>query len=195
MLRPIQDLVPDKKTGIAWSSIVVALILAVCSAFLIRSVIHSFFFFPYRIKNDIMAPALVDGAQVTIHWGFSPEQSRIGTIVLYQQPGTPADGQYLMGRIVALPADKVELKTGQVWVNGAAVQTDWERAALQLLARKAPRLPQTGIGVGSPFEMAPLKIPAEHVFILSDNRIYVQDSRQLGPLDRKYIAGVVTAPD
>jgi len=119
--------------------------------------------------------------------------------------GSPADGTRLLKRVVGLPGDEIELRDGRLWVNGEQIalsepyhlqeplpdggQLQAWRAQEQLGTRRhaLQTLP----------EVAALRdghwtVPANHYFMLGDNRDNSHDSRYFGPVPRERLIGRVS---
>lgn len=75
-------------------------------------------------------------------------------------------------RVVAMPGDTVAIEAGQLVVNGDAVAEDYV-------------IPTTE-------DYAEIKVPAEHYFVLGDNRDESYDSRFLGAIAAEQIQGRVS---
>jgi len=95
---------------------------------------------------------------------FDPPQS------FWELSARRPDGEALIKRIVAVAGDEVEVKGGQLYING------------QLQAE-----PYTA--ENAEYTLAPTRVPAGCVFVLGDNRNKSFDSHYWGPLPTKNIIG------
>lgn len=77
----------------------------------------------------------------------------------------------LIKRVVGLPGESIAVDKGQVMINGRALD-ERHYAASRLL-----------------YQMAPVKIPAGHVFVMGDNRNNSADSHVWGTLPLENIRG------
>ncbi len=120
----------------------------------------------------------------------------------------PDDGTRLVKRVVGLPGDTVELRNEILYLNrtrqayapldlGAAGVRDLEPAE-QASARFArERLGQHDHAVmalpalPAPRSFGPLVVPADHYFMMGDNRDNSRDSRYFGFMPRREIVGEV----
>ncbi|MEN9279418.1 MAG: signal peptidase I, partial [Gloeomargarita sp. DG_1_4_bins_134] len=76
----------------------------------------------------------------------------------------------LIKRVVALPGETVEVRDGQVWVNGVP-------------------LPEPYRAEAADYAWGPAVVPAGCVFVLGDNRNASNDSHVWGFLDERLILG------
>ena len=140
------------------------------------------------ILGALLAMALQVVIQPTIVYGQSMEPSlhdyervildkvsyRIGTpargdIVVFPVKGEPLP---LIKRVIGLPGETVEVRDGRVLVNGVALEESYV----------------SGPTVGN---MAPVRVPADTVFVMGDNRAPggSLDSRRLGPIPLNKLVG------
>lgn len=80
------------------------------------------------------------------------------------------DSEMLIKRVVGLPGDRVEIRSGQVFINGTQLDE--------------PYLAQPTYG-----DYGPIDVPPLHVFVLGDNRGFSNDSRSFGPVPMDHIVG------
>jgi len=69
----------------------------------------------------------------------------------------------LIKRVIGLPEEELEIKNNQVFINGQGLVEPY-------LADSTQR------------DFGPVYIPANHVFVMGDNRNYSRDSRMIGPV-------------
>lgn len=155
--------------------------------FLVRSVIQNF-----RIDGSSMEPNLQSGQYIMVNrlvyahldlrmfsrWLPGSDESpllaylfhmpRRGDIVVFEYPrDTSRD---FIKRVIGLPGETVEIRNHQVLINGVPLEEPYltESAGAQMS------------------NMSPVRVPADAVFVMGDNRGNSSDSRNWGslPLDR-----------
>lgn len=110
-------------------------------------------------------------------------------LVVFNRPATqPGDGQALFKRIVAVGGQKVELRDGEVLVDGAVLVEPYvnEQGVTNPLVQ--------GVIQGCAEESTPelCVVPSGFVFVLGDNRGASTDSRRFGPVANETVTGIVT---
>ncbi len=122
----------------------------------------------FRIEGQSMEPNLHDGEYVLIdkvsYLLHPPER---GDVIVFLPPNNDRD---YIKRVIGLPGDTVEIKGGQVYVNGTALDEPYLRS------------PTNGSD-------AAFRVEEGHYFVMGDNRINSQDSRAFGPITFKSIVG------
>ena len=182
-----RDLVPDKKKTTGLYTIIVALVLGLLFAVLVRSIIHSWFFYPYIVQNDLMSPSLKKNQRVTISQGLNPDQIKRGAVVLLQHPSWADEDKFFIARIIGLPGENVEIKDRIVFINNQILQEPWEILARQKTLYTDELPLQSGNQNRDQYNS--VLIPDQKIFVLQDNRSKSIDSRLLGPLDLNLIRG------
>jgi signal peptidase I len=180
------------------SSSLLELVLIVVVALALALGIQAFLVKPYRIPSASMVPTLQVNQRVLVNrvsGRFSDPD--VGDIVVFHPPkgaeednmcggGPPPPGEAcdqpspekakvnFIKRVVAGPGDKISIVNGRVVLNGKL--------------QKEPFIAPCGGGEGCDFRK-PITIPADHYFMMGDNRGSSDDSRFWGPVPRKWIIG------
>ncbi|HHX64062.1 MAG TPA: signal peptidase I [Chloroflexi bacterium] len=125
---------------------------------------------PRVVHGQSMEPSLHNNQRViidVISYRFrAPTRGEIVILRLSDRRGGPP----LIKRVIGLPGDLVEIRDGSVYLNDRPLDE--------------PYLDQT-----TPGSMAPQYVPADHVFVLGDNRSSSNDSRYFGVVPLKNIRG------
>jgi signal peptidase I len=115
-----------------------------------------------------MEPNLYRGYRVVtekVSYDFHPP--RRGDVVVVDRP---EGEESLIKRVVALPGELVEIRGGHTFVDGQPIEEPWVSH------------------FGGPM-YPPTVVPADHVFVLGDNRAVSHDSRAIGPVSVESIKG------
>jgi signal peptidase I len=125
----------------------------------------------FRVQGTSMEPLLLDGERIVVNkfvYRFRPIER--GDVVVFWYPRDPSVS--FVKRVVALPGDLVEIRGGELVVNGLAV--------------KEPYLPA---GFRDDDSHGPTEIRKGYYFVLGDHRRSSNDSRSWGEVPEKYIYG------
>jgi signal peptidase I len=190
--------VATKKGSSSASGSLLELVLIVAVALGLALGIQAFLVKPYRIPSESMVPTLQVGQRVLVNRiGARFSAPDVGDVVVFHPPegaeqdnmcggGQPPAGQVcdnptntradvnFIKRVVAGPGDKISIQDGHVILNG---KRQTEKFALPC-----------GGGEGCDFPTT-VTVPADHYFMMGDNRGSSDDSRFWGPVPRKWIIG------
>lgn len=149
-------------------------IVAVGSVFVIRS----FLVQPFLVSGLSMAPNFANGDYLLIDevtYRFrTPER---GEVVVFRYPQNPST--YFIKRVVGLPGEEVSISNNKITVfnkdnpDGSVLDEAY--------------LPKSISTDGS----SKVTLKPDEYMMLGDNRHYSFDSRSWGPLEKKYIVGLV----
>lgn len=172
-----RNLVPDKRAPVSKSSIAAGFILALLAAWALRTLVHAFWIFPMQVDTTSMEPALGRGQTVYVNRRAALDA---GSMVLYRH----TNGGFLLGRLAALPGERVSLKDKQLYRNGVMVTDAWQKNAEGGQVLPASIFPR---------DHAPeITLGTDLYFILCDSRERCMDSRLLGPVSREQIVGKIS---
>jgi signal peptidase I len=149
--------------------------------------------FVNRLAYDLKLP-LTD--KILAHMG-EPQRGDIVTFT------SPADGNRLIKRLVALPGDKVEMRDKLLIINGKIAQYDelgtvqdpldsgHTVPALRLVEQtgKGPHTIQWLPGIRARDNFGPIVVPQDQFLMLGDNRDNSADSRYIGFVPRAMLIG------
>ncbi|MDH7485419.1 MAG: signal peptidase I [Anaerolineae bacterium] len=172
--------------GISWTQmlreLVETLILTLVIFLLIRNVVQNF-----RVEGSSMEPNLHNGQFlivnrfaycpgfhldipfVDIHWQkvwciWEPQR---GDVIVFHAPDRDKD---YIKRVIGLPGETIEMRQGQVFINGRPLQEPYETRRNVLSA------PTVTLG-------------PDELFVMGDNRPNSNDSRNWGSLSMEQVVG------
>lgn len=132
-----------------------------------------FLYQPVKVEGTSMMPTLDDQERIFINkfvYRFHFEKIDRGDTVVFWFPGDPTKSY--IKRVIGMPGDKVEVRDGDVIVNGHNLVEDY--------------VPQE---YHDQSEMRPTTIGPDEYFVLGDHRSSSNDSRTWGMVPRRYIYG------
>ncbi|HWP84612.1 MAG TPA: signal peptidase I [Terriglobia bacterium] len=143
----------------------------VAVAVFIAGIIILFFYQPVKVEGTSMMPRLTDQERIFINkFVYRVEEIQRGDVVVFRYPGDPSKSY--IKRVIGLPGDTVEMRRGEVYINGQRLEEPY------LLPEF--RGSQTG---------GPWRVGAESYFVLGDHRTSSNDSRVWGNVSRRHIFG------
>lgn len=139
-------------------------------AILIALLIHLFLAQATRVYGQSMEPSLHSEQRLVVEkMSYRFHTPRRGDIVVLRIPGSDTDPP-LIKRVIALPGESVEIRNGQVMVNGVVLDEPYLRE--ETVGNYTPRI-----------------VPPLYIFVLGDNRSASNDSRAFGPVPLENIIG------
>lgn len=121
------------------------------------------------VSGASMRPTLAPGQRVLVFkLGSTYER---GDLVVFRNPDSPDD--LLVKRVLALPREELEGHGGKLYVG-------------QFVIAEPYALAGTTLG-----DLAPATVPADHYYLVGDNRAESIDSRAFGAVDRRLVLGKV----
>jgi signal peptidase I len=189
-------------------------IKTVVVAVLLAMLFRSFFFEPFHIPSSSMKSNLLIGdyifvtkyaygySRYSFPFGIDFFDGRIGSgnrpkrgdVVVFRPPGEP--GVDYIKRVMGLPGDRIQMKDGVVYINGAAVPkrkvdtySDTEDNVTRDIDRYEETLPEgkkyqvlDATPDGQVDNTEEYVVPPKHYFMMGDNRDNSRDSRYATPV-------------
>jgi signal peptidase I len=125
----------------------------------------------FRVQGTSMEPLLADGERIVVNkFVYRLRPVERGDVVVFWYPRDPSVS--FIKRVVALPGDTVEIRSGELLVNGVAAKESY----LPLSFHDSDNYPAT-------------EIPRGFYFVLGDHRRSSNDSRSWGEVPERYIYG------
>ena len=149
---------------------VMVFVVAAALAFVVRT----FIFEPVRVDGSSMLNTLTDSDfMIATKFDYLFSDPERFDIVICDYPNTD-DGMYRVKRVIGLPGETIELRGGELFVDGEHIEQSFDMTPNE-----------TNYG--------PLTVTEGCYFVMGDNRNNSRDSRSpmVGPLKRSQIKGHV----
>ena len=173
---------PASLQDVLWE-LVQTVVMAVVIFLLIRNVIQN-----YRVEGISMEPNFHNGQFLIVnrfaycpgaHLEIKPldihlervwcvRQPQRGDVIVFEYPRDPS--RDFIKRVIGLPGETIEVKSGRVYVNGKMMQEPF------------------GPNPGS-YTAGPVVVPPDEVYVMGDNRNNSSDSHTWGSLPQRLIIG------
>ncbi|MED1949122.1 MULTISPECIES: signal peptidase I [Brevibacillus] len=151
-----------------------ALVIAIILAFLIRT----FLFAPFIVEGESMETTLHNNEKLVVNKAiYYMEDPKPGDIIVFHAEKT----RDYIKRVIAVAGDTVEVKNDQLFINGKLVEEPY------LAQHKEEAKKQGELVFTHDFPL--VKIPANHIFVMGDNRLNSTDSRIIGPVAVSTVVG------
>ena len=176
---------------------------------LIVLVFRSFAFEPFRIPSGSMLPTLHVGDFILVekfsyglrlpvlHYGiFNTGEPERGDVIVFRFPPDPS--QTFIKRLIGLPGDRIVYSNGQLEINGDKIKlTQPDSGADKLLFQNRIHAREHLPGAEHSILLKPgsraggreWRVPAQHYFVMGDNRDNSNDSREWGFVPENRLVG------
>jgi signal peptidase I len=136
---------------------------------LIYFLVRHFLFENYKVVGHSMDQTLHDNQYLVVNkLGYRLHEPQRGDIIVFRDPRNSE--RKLIKRIIGLPGETLEIEQGRVSANGEQLDEPYIQAP-------------------GHYSVPSTLIPAEHYFVLGDNRNNSSDSHNWGVLSRDGIIG------
>jgi signal peptidase I len=125
----------------------------------------------FRVQGTSMLPLLSDGERIIVNkLAYRVGAIQRGDVVVFWYPKEPSVS--FIKRVVGRPGDRVEIRHGDLYVNGQRIKEDY----VTLRFRNDETL-------------SPVVVPPGYYYVLGDHRSSSNDSRSWGEVPERYIYG------
>ncbi len=141
------------------------LILALLLALIIRGYLVE----TYLVYGPSMEPSLFEGERLLVNkLVYRFRDPSPGEVIVFREPGV--DGRNLVKRVVAVDGQKIEVRNGDVFLDGSLVRESF------VISASSDTIPTH-------------QVPEGTIFVMGDNRANSLDSRYFGPVDTESVRG------
>ena len=170
---------------------------SICVAVILALFVRTFVVQAFKIPTGSMENNLLIGDHLLVNkFVFAPTRTWLegkllpidpikrGDILVFKYPEDPE--RDFIKRTIGLPGETVELRNKTVYINGKPLDEPYVHFLF-------PKDEDSGISDSSGFDVrrnyGPVTVPANHFFMMGDNRDNSQDSRYWGFMPRDYVKG------
>ncbi|MEO1069364.1 MAG: signal peptidase I [Cyanobacteria bacterium J06638_6] len=128
------------------------------------------------VPSESMLPTLAVNDRIFVRPQPPEFMPGVGDIVVFSNPErTPLEqagelDHLMVKRVIALPGQRVAVRQGRLWINGSPLADPQLKEPIR-------------------YQWGPETVPAEHLFVLGDNRNRSRDSHVWGFLPRQHLVG------
>jgi signal peptidase I len=163
----------SQQKGNVWLEIVQTIVTASLVSFGIRTFAAE----PRFIPSSSMEPTLqIDDHLIIDKISYHLQAPKRGDMVVFSPTANLQKEHFkdaFIKRIIGLPGDKVEIKSGKVYINNRALTENY--------IKEKPK-----------YEYGPISVPSERYLVLGDNRNNSYDSHYWGFVPRENLIGKAT---
>jgi signal peptidase I len=167
--------------------IIIEWVAVIVGALVVALLIKTYLLQAFSIPSASMEPTLEVGDRVLVNkMSYRLHDINRGDLVVFERPPNSPDNDIkdLIKRVVGLEGDTVESRDGVVYINGQPLDEPYladGTVTSEVTAAEGCEPPAEGL--------AGCRVPAEHIFVMGDNRENSFDSRRFGPIDDELVVG------
>jgi signal peptidase I len=171
---------------------------SICVAVILALFVRTFVVQAFKIPTGSMENNLLIGDHLLVNkFLFAPTASalertllpidpiRRGDILVFKFPEDPE--RDFIKRVIGLPGERLEMRDKRIYINGEVIDEPYVHFLFPVEDRGPGDADFTSEDVQRNY--GPVEVPADHYFMMGDNRDNSQDSRYWGPMPRDYVKG------
>jgi signal peptidase I len=171
---------------------------SICIAVILALFVRTFVVQAFKIPTGSMENNLLIGDHLLVNkFVFAPTMTALertllpidpiarGDIIVFKFPQDP-DRDFVK-RVIGLPGETIEMRNKRVFVNGTRLDEPYVHFLFPPAEGEGQTVDVSGLGVQVNY--GPVQVPADHYFMMGDNRDNSEDSRFWGFMPRSYVKG------
>ena len=171
---------------------------SICIAVILALFVRTFVVQAFKIPTGSMENNLLIGDHLLVNkFVFAPTMTALertllpidpiarGDIIVFKFPQDP-DRDFVK-RVIGLPGETIEMRNKRVFVNGTRLDEPYVHFLFPPAEDEGQTVDVSGLGVQVNY--GPVQVPADHYFMMGDNRDNSEDSRFWGFMPRSYVKG------
>ena len=171
---------------------------SICIAVILALFVRTFVVQAFKIPTGSMENNLLIGDHLLVNkFVFAPTMSPLertllpidpiarGDIIVFKFPQDP-DRDFVK-RVIGLPGETIEMRNKRVFINGTRLDEPYVHFLFPPAEGEGQTVDVSGLGVQVNY--GPVQVPADHYFMMGDNRDNSEDSRFWGFMPRSYVKG------
>jgi signal peptidase I len=171
---------------------------SICIAVILALFVRTYVVQAFKIPTGSMEKNLLIGDHLLVNkFVFAPTMTSLermllpidpihrGDILVFKFPQDP-DRDFVK-RVIGLPGETVEMRNKKVFVNGQPIAEPYVQFLFP--PNESDQSPIDVSAQGVQVNYGPVTVPADHYFMMGDNRDNSEDSRFWGFMPRSYVKG------
>jgi len=152
--------------------VILIIIISFVAMLIASPIVRYFIFQPFRVQVGSMIPTFQEDDTVIVNkLVYRFQKPNRGDVVVFHPPN---NGEiYYIKRIIGLPGETIEVKDGNVFINGEQIKED------------------AYLNIETPGIYGQKILLENEFFVMGDNRNNSLDSREFGPIQLSSISGKV----
>lgn len=160
--------------------------LTILAAVIVVLIVRQFVIEPFTVPTGSMEPTIMPhesvlAEKVTLAFGGAVQD---GDIVVVRNPDeSDRDARFLLKRVVATGGETVDIKNGNLYVDGKLCKEPYAKGKTEPLEEHLKVVPDD----------YPYTVPDGYIWLMGDNREDSADSRYFGAVKADSVIGIVVA--
>jgi signal peptidase I len=135
---------------------------------------------PIAVSGISMLPSYRDGRRLFVNkLAYRFGTPKRGEVIAIREAG---EHLYLLKRVIALPGERIQIRAGQVFIDGAALEEPYLRP------------PAPGVRNPAAWEVEELQLGPDELYVIGDNRSMRREDHYFGRVGMSRVVGRLLNP-